>query len=41
MEVTIGRVMFTEYTFAFEATSLLILVAMVGALLLARREMEP
>jgi NADH-quinone oxidoreductase subunit J len=37
---TIGRVMFTEYTFAFEATSLLILVAMVGAVLLARRETE-
>jgi NADH-quinone oxidoreductase subunit J len=37
----IGRVMFTDYTFAFEATSLLILVAMVGALLLARRESEP
>lgn len=36
----IGRVMFTDYTFAFEATSLLILVAMVGALLLARRETE-
>jgi len=35
---TIGRVMFTEYTFAFEATSLLILVAMIGAVLLARRE---
>lgn len=38
---TIGRVMFTEYTFAFEATSLLILVAMVGGLLLARRESRP
>jgi NADH-quinone oxidoreductase subunit J len=37
---TIGRVMFTDYTFAFEATSLLILVAMVGAVLLARREGE-
>src|SRR5688572_3380723 len=37
----IGRVMFTDYTFAFEATSLLILVAMVGAILLARREIEP
>src|SRR5687767_6036546 len=37
---TIGRVMFTEYTFAFEATSLLILVAMVGAILLARRETQ-
>jgi NADH-quinone oxidoreductase subunit J len=35
---TIGRVMFTEYTFAFEATSILILVAMVGAILLARRD---
>ncbi len=34
----IGRVMFTDYTFAFEATSLLILVAMVGALFLAQRE---
>ena len=37
----IGRAMFTEYTFAFEATSLLILVAMVGAILLARREGQP
>jgi NADH-quinone oxidoreductase subunit J len=37
---TIGRVMFTDYTFAFEATSILILVAMVGAVLLARRESE-
>ena len=36
----IGRVMFTDYTFAFEATSLLILVAMVGAVLLARQERE-
>ncbi len=34
----IGRVMFTDYTFAFEATSLLILVALVGAVLLARQE---
>jgi NADH-quinone oxidoreductase subunit J len=37
---TIGRVMFTDYVFAFEATSILILVAMVGAILLARRESE-
>jgi len=36
----IGRVLFTEYAFAFEVTSILILVAMVGAVLLARRE-EP
>jgi NADH-quinone oxidoreductase subunit J len=36
----LGRVLFTDYVFAFEATSILILVAMVGALLLARREGE-
>jgi NADH-quinone oxidoreductase subunit J len=33
-----GRVLFTQYSFAFEATSVLILVAMVGAVVLARRE---
>jgi NADH-quinone oxidoreductase subunit J len=33
-----GRVLFTRHTFAFEATSVLILVAMVGAVVLARRE---
>ena len=33
-----GRVLFTQYSFAFEATSILILVAMVGAVVLARRE---
>jgi NADH-quinone oxidoreductase subunit J len=32
----LGRVLFTEYVFAFEATSVLILVAMVGAVVLAR-----
>ncbi|MEX2270482.1 MAG: NADH-quinone oxidoreductase subunit J [Vicinamibacterales bacterium] len=31
----IGRRLFTDYAFAFEATSLLILVAMVGAVILA------
>ena len=31
----VGRVLFTDYVFAFEATSVLILVAMVGAVLLA------
>ena len=37
----IGRVMFTDYVFAFEATSILILVALVGSILLAaRREVE-
>ena len=35
---TIGRVLFTDYAFAFEVTSILILVAMVGAVVLARRE---
>jgi NADH-quinone oxidoreductase subunit J len=35
---TIGRSLFTEYAFPFEVTSILILVAMVGAVLLARRE---
>jgi NADH-quinone oxidoreductase subunit J len=34
----IGRLLFTEYAFAFEVTSILILVAMVGAVVLARRE---
>ncbi len=34
----IGRALFTEHAFAFEATSILILVAMVGAVVLARRE---
>ena len=32
-----GRSIFTRHTFAFEATSILILVAMVGAVVLARR----
>ncbi len=35
---TLGHVLFTDYMFAFEATSILILVAMVGAVVLARRE---
>ena len=34
----VGRVLFTDYMFAFEATSILILVAMVGAVVLARQE---
>jgi NADH-quinone oxidoreductase subunit J len=34
----LGRTLFTDYVFAFEATSILILVAMVGAVVLARRE---
>jgi len=34
----IGVRLFTDYAFAFEATSVLILVAMVGAIVLARKE---
>src|SRR5215468_10285340 len=34
----IGRVLFDKHAFAFEATSILILVAMIGAVVLARRE---
>jgi NADH-quinone oxidoreductase subunit J len=34
----IGYRLFTQHAFAFEATSVLILVAMVGAIVLARRE---
>ena len=34
----IGRVLFTDYAFPFEVTSVLILVALVGAVVLARRE---
>jgi NADH-quinone oxidoreductase subunit J len=34
----IGLALFTEHAFAFEVTSILILVAMVGAVVLARRE---
>jgi NADH-quinone oxidoreductase subunit J len=34
----LGRVLYTDYAFAFEVTSVLILVAMVGAVVLARRD---
>jgi NADH-quinone oxidoreductase subunit J len=34
----IGRALFTTYAFPFEVTSVLILVAMVGAVVLARRD---
>jgi NADH-quinone oxidoreductase subunit J len=34
----IGLRLFNDYTFAFEATSVLILIAMVGAIILARKE---
>jgi NADH-quinone oxidoreductase subunit J len=35
---TIGKSLFTDYAFPFEVTSVLILVAMVGAVVLARRD---
>ena len=34
----LGQVLFTDYMFAFEVTSILILVAMVGAVILARKQ---
>jgi NADH-quinone oxidoreductase subunit J len=34
----IGRSLFTDYAFPFEVTSVLILVAMLGAVMMARRE---
>ena len=36
----LGKALFSRHAFAFEATSVLILVAMVGAVVLARREGE-
>src|SRR5262245_13574914 len=36
----LGKVLFDRHAFAFEATSVLILVAMLGAVVLARRESE-
>jgi len=37
----IGRTLFTDYAFAFEVTSILILVAMLGAVVLARSDDRP
>jgi NADH-quinone oxidoreductase subunit J len=34
----IGRALFTQYLLPFEATSLLILIAILGAVVLARKE---
>jgi NADH-quinone oxidoreductase subunit J len=36
----LGRVLFTDYMFPFEVTSILILTAMIGAVILARRQSE-
>jgi len=33
----LGRVLFTDYMFAFEVTSILIIIAMMGAVVLARK----
>jgi NADH-quinone oxidoreductase subunit J len=35
----LGRVLFQDYAFAFEVTSILIIVAMIGAVVLAKREL--
>jgi NADH-quinone oxidoreductase subunit J len=36
----IGRVLFTEYLLPFEVTSILILIAILGAVVLARKEID-
>jgi NADH-quinone oxidoreductase subunit J len=36
----VGRVLFSEYLLPFEVTSILILIAIVGAVVLARKEMD-
>ena len=36
----IGRALFTEYLLPFEVTSVLILIAILGAIVLARKELE-
>ena len=36
----LGRVLFTDYMFAFEVTSILIIAAMVGAVVLAKKREE-
>ena len=36
----VGMALFTDYLLAFEATSLLLLAAMVGAVILAKRRID-
>jgi NADH-quinone oxidoreductase subunit J len=36
----IGRVLFTEYLLPFEVTSVLVLIALIGAVVLARKEID-
>ena len=38
--VEFGKILFTDYMFPFEAVSILLLAAMIGALYLAKREIE-
>lgn len=38
--VDVGRALFTEYLFPFEITSVLILIAILGAIVLARKELD-
>jgi len=37
---SVGLALFTEYLLPFEVTSVLILIAIVGAIVLARKEMD-
>jgi NADH-quinone oxidoreductase subunit J len=37
---TVGRMLFTDYLFPFEITSIILLVAMVGAMVLAKRQVK-
>ncbi|MBM3294819.1 MAG: NADH-quinone oxidoreductase subunit J, partial [Candidatus Aminicenantes bacterium] len=37
----VGQLLFTKYLYAFEITSLLILAALVGAIVLAKRKDRP
>jgi NADH-quinone oxidoreductase subunit J len=37
----LGQVLFTDYVFAFEATALLLTIAVVGAVMMARRVRDP
>jgi NADH-quinone oxidoreductase subunit J len=38
---SVGQMLFTNFFYAFEAISLLLVVAMIGAVLLAKRSVEP
>ncbi len=38
---SIGKVLFTEYLFPFEVTSMLLLAALVGVIVLAKKKVEP